>query len=99
MRSAFSGFKGSQVSLSIANHKVHRTAAMYSIHCRSNLTLLSTQVKIPGQKNGEPKSKDPALELTPLEKMLQNAGPITTDSHDKFFGLENVSASMVFLNH
>ncbi|GKT42381.1 putative ubiquitin fusion degradation protein [Colletotrichum spaethianum] len=46
----------------------------------------------------EPTSKDapskkvkeePAPELTPLEKMLQNAGPLREDGTDKFFGLEN----------
>ena len=29
-------------------------------------------------------------EVTPLEKMLQNAGAIRDDGTDKFFGLENV---------
>nr|UWK20429.1 ubiquitin thiolesterase [Trichoderma rubi] len=37
-----------------------------------------------------PKKKDEvAPELTPLEKMLQNAGPLREDSTDKFFGFEN----------
>lgn len=35
------------------------------------------------------KKEEPAPELTPLEKMLQNAGPIRDDGGDKFFGLEN----------
>ena len=30
------------------------------------------------------------MELTPLEKMLLNAGPIRPDGSDKFFGMENV---------
>ncbi|KAJ9157798.1 Cysteine proteinase [Pleurostoma richardsiae] len=41
--------------------------------------------------NALPKAKkdDPAPEMTPLEKMLQNAGPLREDGSDKFFGLEN----------
>ncbi|KAH0532729.1 hypothetical protein TsFJ059_001380 [Trichoderma semiorbis] len=36
------------------------------------------------------KKKDEiAPELTPLEKMLQNAGPLREDAADKFFGFEN----------
>lgn len=37
------------------------------------------------------KKKDEIVpELTPLEKMLQNAGPLREDATDKFFGFENV---------
>nr|UWK20423.1 ubiquitin thiolesterase [Trichoderma margaretense] len=37
-----------------------------------------------------PKRKDEIVpELTPLEKMLQNAGPLREDGTDKFFGFEN----------
>lgn len=36
------------------------------------------------KKDGEPEP-----EITPLMKMLQNAGPIRNDGSDKFFGLEN----------
>nr|UWK20428.1 ubiquitin thiolesterase [Trichoderma rodmanii] len=37
-----------------------------------------------------PKKKDEIVpELTPLEKMLQNAGPLREDGTDKFFGFEN----------
>lgn len=36
------------------------------------------------------KKDEPPPELTPLEKMLQNAGPLRPDGSDKFFGLENV---------
>ncbi|KAK0657298.1 hypothetical protein B0T16DRAFT_452779 [Cercophora newfieldiana] len=41
--------------------------------------------------NASPKNKkdEPAPELTPLDKMLQNAGPLREDGSDKFFGLEN----------
>ncbi|KAK5657099.1 hypothetical protein OQA88_3627 [Cercophora sp. LCS_1] len=41
--------------------------------------------------NASPKGKkdEPAVELTPLDKMLQNAGPLREDGSDKFFGLEN----------
>ncbi|KAL7824194.1 deubiquinating enzyme [Trichoderma gracile] len=36
------------------------------------------------------KKKDEIVpELTPLEKMLQNAGPLREDATDKFFGFEN----------
>lgn len=35
------------------------------------------------------------MEITPLEKMLQNAGPVRADGTDKFFGLENVRRKFV----
>ncbi|KAI5466642.1 hypothetical protein BGZ63DRAFT_3519 [Mariannaea sp. PMI_226] len=35
------------------------------------------------------KKEEPVLDLTPLEKMLQNAGPLREDGTDRFFGLEN----------
>ncbi|KUI57226.1 putative ubiquitin carboxyl-terminal hydrolase creB [Cytospora mali] len=35
------------------------------------------------------KKDEPPQELTPLEKLLQNAGPLREDGSDKFFGLEN----------
>ncbi|KAI4916455.1 hypothetical protein J4E85_010110 [Alternaria conjuncta] len=39
-----------------------------------------------------PVRKDPnAPEVTPLEKLLLNAGPLRGDGSDKFFGFENVS--------
>lgn len=46
--------------------------------------------------NASPKHKkeEPEPELTPLDKMLVNAGPLSADGSDKFFGLENVSRSM-----
>ena len=28
--------------------------------------------------------------MTPLEKMLQNAGPLRQDGSDRFYGFENV---------
>ncbi|KAL7922619.1 hypothetical protein ACQKWADRAFT_291938 [Trichoderma austrokoningii] len=41
-------------------------------------------------KDVVPKKKDEIVpELTPLEKMLQNAGPLREDGTDKFFGFEN----------
>jgi ubiquitin carboxyl-terminal hydrolase 9/13 len=43
------------------------------------------------------KKEEPVLELTPLEKMLQNAGPVRKDGSDKFFGLENVSLPALVL--
>ena len=36
------------------------------------------------------KDAEPEPEITPLQKMLQNAGPIREDGSDKFFGMENV---------
>lgn len=39
-----------------------------------------------------PAKKDPnAPQLTPLEKLLADAGPVRPDGSDKFFGFENVS--------
>ncbi|KAL2155095.1 hypothetical protein VTH82DRAFT_3771 [Thermothelomyces myriococcoides] len=35
------------------------------------------------------KKDEPQPDLTPLEKLLQHAGPIREDGSDKFFGLEN----------
>ncbi|KAF8853340.1 cysteine proteinase [Acephala macrosclerotiorum] len=35
------------------------------------------------------KDVEPEPEITPLMKMLQNAGPIRNDGSDKFFGMEN----------
>lgn len=37
------------------------------------------------------------IPMTPLEKMLQDAGPLRADGSDKFFGMENVSALEFFL--
>lgn len=31
-----------------------------------------------------------SLEVTPLEKMLQHAGPLREDGSDRFYGFENV---------
>lgn len=44
------------------------------------------------------------MPLTPLEKMLLDAGPLRDDGSDKFWGLENVSVQAVdvcapFANH
>ncbi|KAK4033458.1 hypothetical protein C8A01DRAFT_40091 [Parachaetomium inaequale] len=35
------------------------------------------------------KKDEPPPDLTPLEKLLHNAGPVREDGSDKFFGLEN----------
>lgn len=32
-----------------------------------------------------------ALPITPLQRMLENAGPLRSDGSDKFWGMENVS--------
>ena len=42
-------------------------------------------------KDAQKKKEEPAPELTPLEKMLQNTGALRQDGSDKFFGMENVS--------
>ncbi|KUJ23985.1 cysteine proteinase [Mollisia scopiformis] len=47
----------------------------------------SPGVSSPSHKNK--KDAEPEPEITPLVKMLQNAGPIRNDGSDKFFGLEN----------
>ncbi|XP_044714899.1 ubiquitin carboxyl-terminal hydrolase domain-containing protein [Hirsutella rhossiliensis] len=41
-------------------------------------------------KDAQPKKKDESLfEVTPLERMLQHAGPLREDGSDRFFGFEN----------
>ncbi|QPC66983.1 hypothetical protein HYE67_009214 [Fusarium culmorum] len=39
------------------------------------------------------KKEEPVLDLTPLEKMLQNADSLRDDGTDRFFGLENTLSS------
>lgn len=51
----------------------------------------STATRDPTLKS---KKDDPPQESTPLEKLLQNAGPLREDGSDKFFGLENVCRKM-----
>lgn len=54
----------------------------------------------PRQASSNANAKDAAIkkkdeiapEQTPLEKMLQHAGPLRTDGSDRFYGFENVSA-------
>ncbi|KAI8628027.1 cysteine proteinase [Xylariaceae sp. FL1651] len=43
----------------------------------------------PSAKDAVKKKEEPSPELTPLEKMLQNAGALRSDGSDKFFGMEN----------
>ncbi|EQL01063.1 ubiquitin hydrolase CreB [Ophiocordyceps sinensis CO18] len=41
-------------------------------------------------KDAQPKKKDESVfEVTPLERMLQHAGPLRQDGSDRFFGFEN----------
>ena len=63
--------------------------------------MLFQGTSAPGAKEAAGKKKEePAPELTTLEKMLQNAGPLRNDGTDKFFGLENVRVdSLVELAH
>ncbi|KAJ4224043.1 hypothetical protein NW759_005711 [Fusarium solani] len=50
----------------------------------------NTASSSPSHKDAVAKKKEePVLDLTPLEKMLQNAGPLRDDGTDRFFGLEN----------
>ena len=53
------------------------------------ITLFQGDAKAAG-KDAQKKKEEPPPELTPLEKMLQNAGPVREDGTDKFYGLENV---------
>ncbi|KAI1820136.1 cysteine proteinase [Xylaria intraflava] len=43
----------------------------------------------PSTRDGVKKKEEPMPEMTPLEKMLQNAGAIRPDGSDKFYGMEN----------
>jgi len=65
------------------------------LHGDAILTVPYFQGGSKTDNNASPKHKkeEPEPELTPLDKMLQNAGPLSTDGSDKFFGLENVSHS------
>ncbi|KAH6898975.1 hypothetical protein B0T10DRAFT_125473 [Thelonectria olida] len=49
----------------------------------------STGSSTPSKDALAKKKEEPVLDLTPLEKMLQNAGPLREDGTDRFFGLEN----------
>ncbi|KAG6016816.1 hypothetical protein E4U43_003060 [Claviceps pusilla] len=54
--------------------------------------IKSASSALPNQtsKDAQAKRKDEAIfEITPLEKMLQNAGPLREDGSDRFFGFEN----------
>ncbi|KFG86861.1 ubiquitin hydrolase CreB [Metarhizium anisopliae] len=54
--------------------------------------IKSASSALPNQpsKDAQAKKKDDIVfEVTPLEKMLQNAGPLREDGSDKFFGFEN----------
>lgn len=53
---------------------------------RSASAGASTTTRDPTLKS---KKDEPPHELTPLERLLQNAGPLREDGSDKFFGLEN----------
>lgn len=48
----------------------------------------ATSPGVSSPKSGK-KDAEPEPEITPLQKMLQNAGPMRNDGSDKFFGLEN----------
>lgn len=66
---------------------------------RTRLTIVSDQGTSTTPNNASPKAKkdEPTQELTPLEKMLQNAAA-REDGTDKFFGLENVRCKATTTN-
>ncbi|RAL66193.1 hypothetical protein DID88_005865 [Monilinia fructigena] len=51
--------------------------------------MLSPATDRNGNTSKKGQDAEPEPDLTPLVKMLQNAGPIRPDGSDKFFGLEN----------
>lgn len=53
-------------------------------------TVLQGSSKTDNNASSKHKKDEPAVELTPLERILQNAGPLREDGSDKYFGLENV---------
>lgn len=57
---------------------------------------ISQSASSPASKDAQKKKEkeEPQPELTPLEKMLQNASALRSDGSDKFFGLENVSPAL-----
>ncbi|KAM0278027.1 hypothetical protein ACHAQH_005396 [Verticillium albo-atrum] len=58
----------------------------------NKLKSAGTVTTSPAGKDAAAKKKEalePPPEITPLEKMLQNAGPLRDDGTDRFFGLEN----------
>jgi hypothetical protein len=64
----------------------------YDGNPRSNLVQASTT----SSPAAPPVKKDPQTpQITPLEKRLQDMGPIRVDGSDKFFGMENVSVLAV----
>ncbi|RBQ74770.1 hypothetical protein VDGD_21380 [Verticillium dahliae] len=65
----------------------------------NKLKSAGTATTSPAGKDAATKKKEalePPPEITPLEKMLQNAGPLRDDGTDRFFGLENVSFATPF---
>ncbi|KAF7900603.1 uncharacterized protein EAF01_007905 [Botrytis porri] len=55
----------------------------------SIIRMLSPVTDRNGNTGRKGQDVEPEPEITPLVKMLQNAGPIRPDGSDKFFGLEN----------
>ncbi|TPX08912.1 uncharacterized protein E0L32_009616 [Thyridium curvatum] len=54
-----------------------------------SLTFQGTAGGTTGTAVAHKKKDEPPVEVTPLEKMLANAGPVREDGTDKFFGMEN----------
>lgn len=67
-----------------------------TLYMTGTLTLL-TPAQAPNTPSPAPPNpkKDPQTpQISPLEKRLQDMGSIRVDGSDKFFGMENVSASV-----
>ncbi|KAL2758759.1 hypothetical protein ACRALDRAFT_1092506 [Sodiomyces alcalophilus JCM 7366] len=56
----------------------------------SSVTTSTTNKDVAVRKK---EKEEPPLELTPLEKMLQNAGPLPDDGTGRFLGLENFGST------
>jgi hypothetical protein len=84
MSSFFGRFKPGTVSTAAS-----RPACVVSQWLTSN--AIQTPAS-PASKDAIAKKDPNALQPTPLEKLLADAGPIRGDGSDKFFGFENVSA-------
>ncbi|EDN94140.1 hypothetical protein SS1G_10009 [Sclerotinia sclerotiorum 1980 UF-70] len=62
----------------------------------SIIRMLSPATDRNGNTSRKGQDVEPEPEITPLVKMLQNAGPIRPDGSDKFFGLENVPLPQIY---
>lgn len=58
---------------------------------KSNTDSRNASATSPAKNKPDPN----APQITPLQRMLENAGPIRSDGSDKFWGMENVSRSSI----